>query len=198
MKFFPFATLAVALSTIALPRPAAATQKEIVAARAGAERPSNGLHVDVESDPTAFVFGGYSLHLGLGYRHLRLDLGGYAMDVPSFVEPNAGFDASFRGVGTKLQLFLFDEQTGGFVGVDAGISQLRVEETASGERQSQLQVGYGVNFGWRFPLPFGLHATPWLGISYTPNARDLHFARKTYEPNSVLVFPAVHLGYRFR
>jgi hypothetical protein len=53
-------------------------------ARASAAAAASPYHLDLETDPTAFVFRGYSLHAGLGYGHLRLDLGGYAMDLPSF------------------------------------------------------------------------------------------------------------------
>ncbi len=162
------------------------------------EKPTpSRFHVDLETDPTAFVFSGWSLHAGLGWKHVRLDLGVYAMDVPGFVETNKGFDASFRGAGAKLQLFLFDEQKGGFVGIDAGLAHLRADLQGSAHHASQNQTSTGVNFGWRFSLPYGLYATPWLGIGYSFDAKDMNVDGRTYRPNPVTIFPAVHLGYRF-
>ncbi len=154
-------------------------------------------HLDLETDPTAFAFRGYSLHIGLGWRRLRLDVGGYAMDVPGFAEANEGFESSFRGAGAKLQLFLFDQQQGGFVGLDAGMNQLQVEETKAPAKATQLQVSTGVNLGWRFALPWNLYATPWLGVSHSWNAPDISLGERTYHSQAVTFFPAVHLGYRF-
>ncbi len=182
----------LALSTLAIARTAAAAEGDPAPEKA---RPA--FHLDLETDPTAFVFRGGSLHAGLGYGRARLDLGAYAMDVPRFVESNEGFDGSFRGAGAKLQLFLFDEQKGGFVGVDAGLNHLRAEARDTGRHASQLQVSAGVNAGWRFVLPYGFYATPWIGVSTSFGASDMRVDGKTYTPNPVTVFPAVHLGYRF-
>lgn len=185
----------IALVTVSmLGAPAAASESTERAAAASEPEP---FHFDLETDPTAFAFRGYSLHAGLGFRRFRLDLGVYAMDVPSFAEPNEGFESSFRGAGAKWQYFLFDEQAGGFVGLDAGLNELRVEDTAGAARASQLQVSSGVNFGWRFALPFGFYATPWLGISYSFNADTLVVGNRSYEPQTLIFFPAVHLGYGF-
>ncbi|HET9930790.1 MAG TPA: hypothetical protein VFQ35_08890 [Polyangiaceae bacterium] len=172
-------------------------QERDVAPATSARAQRRAFHLDLETDPTAFAFNGYSLHAGLGYRHVRLDLGVYAMDVPGFVETNDGFESSFRGAGAKLQLFLFDEQKGGFVGIDGGMNQLRIQESRTSARDSQWQGSLGVNLGWRFVLPFGFYATPWLGLGYALNAKDMSVAGKTYNPNSFTIFPAVHVGYRF-
>jgi hypothetical protein len=166
-------------------------------APSGDRRERSAFHLDLEADPTAFVLRGYSLHAGLGVRHFRLDLGGYAMDVPAFADSNRGFDASFRGAGAKLQLFLFGEEEGGFVGIDGSVNELHVETQGTRHSQSQLQVDAGVNFGWRFALPFGFYVTPWLGISHSLNARDLTVDGNSYHPSAFTFFPAIHLGYRF-
>lgn len=187
--------LAAAASVLTLVAAATASAAEEPAPR---EQPSESrLHLDLETDPTAFVFGGYSLHAGIGWKHLRLDLGAYAMDMPGFMESNEGFESSFRGAGAKLQLFLFDEQEGGFVGVDGGLLHLRADLEGGAAHASQDQIGVGVNLGWRFALPYGLYATPWLGVGYSPNATDMLVDGKSYRANAVTCFPAVHLGYRF-
>lgn len=160
-------------------------------------RSAKPFHFDLETDPTAFIFRGYSLHVGLGWNRVRLDLGVYAMDVPGFVESNASFESSFRGAGVKLQLFLLEEQKGLFVGVDAGLAHLRADLQGSAHHGSQNQLSTGVNAGWRFALPHGLYATPWLGVGYALDTEDMKIGEKTYRPNPLTIFPAVHLGYRF-
>jgi hypothetical protein len=165
-------------------------------AEAPEDRPAPpAYHVDAEVDPTAYVLSGYSLHLGVGYRRVRLDLGAYAMALPSFASPNDAFDASFDGFGAKLQLFLLEEQTGPFVGVDAGVSRLLVERSGQAERQTQ--IGTGAHAGWRIGLPAGFYATPWIGVTYIWNTAPVSLAGATFEPSRVTVFPAIHLGYRF-
>lgn len=189
----PAAALATVITMLFAPSASAAEEGAPATDKPVASR----IHFDLETDPTAFVFRGYSLHAGLGWKHLRLDLGVYAMDLPGFMESNKGFESSFRGAGAKLQLFLFDEQKGGFVGIDGGINHLRADLEGTKHHASQDQVSTGVNLGWRFALPYGLYATPWFGVSYSFGARDMSVDGKAYRANAVTFFPAVHLGYRF-
>jgi hypothetical protein len=59
-------------------------------------------------------------------------------------------------------------------------------------------VNAGVNFGYRIELGAGFYVTPWLGVGVLLGADEVTLAGETYEPSSWLVFPAIHLGYRFR
>lgn len=155
-------------------------------------------HLDLEVDPTAYVFSGYSLHAGLGWKRARLDLGAFGMDMPSFAQSNNDFDVSFSGFGAKLQYFAFGEQRGGFVGVDGGVTWELAERTGSLMASRDRQVSLGVNAGWRFTLGDHFYATPWLGVSYAFGAQSTTLGGSTFEPARVNVFPAVHLGYRFQ
>jgi hypothetical protein len=187
-----------ACTAIGAVRPAAASETADGGAPTAPREPlQSRFGFDLEADPTAFVLGGYSLHAGLGWRGLRLDIGGYGMNVPELMHGNAGFDASFRGVGAKLQWFPFAERRGAFIGVDAGVAWLRVEPEGSDLSATQTQLGVGVNGGYRIDLPYGLYVTPWLGIGYTMNNRDLHVGERTFESSPISFFPAVHVGYRF-
>ncbi len=165
--------------------------------RAPRAQPPAGLHVDVEIDPTAYVLRGHSLHVGIGWRRVRLDLGAYGMTLPRAIHGNEGFGASFDGYGAKLQWFPFAEQTGAFVGVDAGLARplVQLEGTDLSRRSTQLSVG--VNAGWRFDLIGGLYATPWIGVGYNVGAKDVTLGGQTFEQSKWTVFPAIHLGYRF-
>lgn len=155
-------------------------------------------HFDLEVDPIAYALAGYSLHAGIGYEHLRLDLGAYAMALPELVHGNADFDVSFHGAGAKLQVFPFEPQSGFFVGVDAGVARMLAEQRASGLGAVDTQVSLGVNAGYRIEIAHGFYATPWLGIGYAFGAQDVDVMGSRLSAMPVTVFPAVHLGYRVR
>jgi hypothetical protein len=158
----------------------------------------SSLHFDGEIDPTAYALEGYSLHLGVGYRRLRVDLGAFAIAIPEFVHGNDGFDASFDGFGAKAQYFVFEEQRGAFVGVDAGLSRMLVTRDGTDLAARQTQVSVGVNAGYRIALPAGFYATPWLGVSYGFGAHDVTLGGATFKSSRVTIFPAIHFGYSFR
>src|SRR5262249_42230115 len=137
---------------------------------AAAEPPVRG---DVEVDPTAYVLSGYSVHVGVGWTRLRVDLGAFAIAVPRFVHGNDGFSSSVDGLGVKLQYFPFAEEHGGFVGVDAGFNRqlIRLDGTDLAAREEQLSLGAHV--GWRFEIGPSFYATPWIGLSYGFNVHDV-------------------------
>lgn len=155
-------------------------------------------HLDVEVDPTAYAFSGYSVHVGLGYRRVRLDLGIYAMDLPRFFHGNDGWDAAFHGAGAKVQWFPLAEQRGLFVDVSGGVSRERVTLEATGASRTDSVFGIGIDAGWRFALPYNFHVTPWAGVSYGIDADDVMLDGETFAKRKLVPFAAVHVGYRFR
>ncbi len=156
------------------------------------------IHGDVELDPTAYALSGYSIHVGIGYDHLRLDLGNFAMALPQFVHGDDGFDVAFDGYGAKLQYWFRDDQTGLFAGVDAGVVRVHAKLQGSDLAADDTQIGAGVQAGYRLSLPAGFYATAWLGVGYAFSADDVMLGGKTYDPSPLTVFPAIHLGYRFQ
>jgi hypothetical protein len=159
---------------------------------------TSGFHADFEVDPTAYVFQGHSLHVGLGWKKLRLDLGAFALALPDALVGHEDFSVAFDGYGLKLQYFPFAEQRGAFVGIDAGVARPFVRRKGTDLAVRRTEYNAGVNFGWRFVFGERFYATAWLGLS-RPLARDpVTLAGSTYEGSALTVFPAVHLGYRFR
>lgn len=158
---------------------------------------SLGFHADVEVDPTAYALQGYSLHVGVGHRRWRVDLGAFAMALPRVVHGNPGFDARFDGFGAKVQYFVWAEQRGLFVGADVGLSRLSVERRRSDLAAAEHQVSAGINAGYRFVLPRDFYVTTWLGVGYAFGADDVSLGGRTFEAQTLIIFPAVHLGYRF-
>jgi hypothetical protein len=156
------------------------------------------IHGDVEVDPTAYALSGNSIHVGIGYEHLRLDLGNFALALPQLVHGEDGFDVAFDGFGAKLQWFPRDAQTGVFLGVDAGVVRVHARLQGTAMSDDDLEVQTGVDVGYRFALPAGFYITSWIGVGYAWSTKDVMLGGKTYEPSPITVFPAVHLGYRFR
>lgn len=157
--------------------------------------PSESLKVDVEVDPLAYALSGFSLHAGLAYKHLRVDLGNYGMTLPRFAQPNREFDVSFVGFGLKAQYFFLASQAGLFAGADAGITRSHLVRSKSSEHADFSRVGVGVHGGYRIDLFAGVYITPWVGFSYTFAQPALNLGDATYRPSSFSVFPAIHVGY---
>ncbi|MBK8691988.1 MAG: hypothetical protein IPN17_06695 [Deltaproteobacteria bacterium] len=198
MKHTPRAlvvTAALALTTITAAS-AQAQDRSPTAAAAPAAQPSR-LHLDVEIDPTAYILRGYSLHVGIGWRRLRVDLGAYAMAMPEFMHGNPDFDVSFHGFGVKAQLFPSRSSADSSSASTPASRRPLVQRRETDLARCGLQVSVGAHVGWRFPIIAGLYVTPWIGVSYSFNAQDVTLANRTYANNPITVFPAVHIGYRF-
>lgn len=72
-------------------------------------------------------------------------------------------------------------------GAQAGQHTGATEREAFRSVAAQACVGLGV-----------VEVTPWTGVSRCFIVRDITLGDATYESNPITVFPAVHLGYRFR
>lgn len=58
--------------------------------------------------------------------------------------------------------------------------------------------GAGIDVGWRINLPAGFYLKPWVGFDFTFNPRDVTLGGQTFKGSIFNVFPAIHIGYRFR
>lgn len=176
----------------------AASLSFLVLAACAAAAHADPLRGDVEIDPTAYVLDGSSLHVGIVHRHVRVDLGVFGLALPRFVHGDDAFDASFSGYGVKLQFFVRDDQAGLFAGVDAAAIRMTVERRGTDLAVVDRQLATGLNVGYRFTLPASFYATAWLGVGYVWGADDVTIGGATFEAMRINVFPAIHLGYRFR
>ncbi|HYP99885.1 MAG TPA: hypothetical protein VER96_14515 [Polyangiaceae bacterium] len=160
--------------------------------------PERRFHADLELDPTAYVLDGFSLHVGLGWDALRIDLGVFGLAVPEFVHRQRDFDVAFDGYGVKAQYFPFAKQRGLFVGVDAAYSRALIRLRGSELAARDNQLALGMNAGVRCYVAGDFYITPWLGVGHSFGADDVSLGGKTFAANPLLIFPAVHLGYRLR
>lgn len=163
----------------------------------GVETRDDALRVDVEFDPLAYVFGGYSVHVGIGTGHFRFDLGAFALDLPTWAHGGDGFSVGFDGFGVKAHAFLDGSGAGGFVGLSAGLVHTLVARDGTGLAQRDTHFSAGVELGWLFRVAGGFYVKPWVGVGWDFGAEDVTLADQTLEARPLQVFPTLHLGWAF-
>ncbi len=151
---------------------------------------------DIEIDPSAYVLGGHSLHLGFGNGHYRVDIGTFGLKVPQALHGDDNYDVEFSGLGVKLD-YLFGHYAGWFVGLEAASSDMTYTRTTSNETTLRRQISLGPRFGYRIMYSRNITITPWLGVAFNLEHEDVILDGERFESEAVSFFPAVHLGWRF-
>ncbi len=151
---------------------------------------------DIEVDPIAYVFGGHSLHVGFGWGRVRLDLGAFGMDVPTFFHGNEGVDIDFAGFGVKADVFLSEDRSGPFAGLGAGLVTMHTRDEASSLSREASRAQVGARIGYLLDLAGGFYVTPWVSVDHVFGGGDFELAGKTVKDSEWVVFPTVHLGFR--
>lgn len=161
--------------------------------------PASGdrLQFDLEADPLAYLAAGSSLHLGLRWQRLRLDLGAFSADIPHLVHGQSDFSDRFHGWGIKLDVALREDGAGPFVGVEASLLVDDLVDERTDLHARSRSVTAGLRAGWRFELPARFYLVPWLGVGLRGGERDVQVGERTFERGPWTVFPTIHVGYRF-
>ncbi len=167
------------------------------ATSAFAQDSASKLVADFEVDPLAYGLQGHSLHVGLGWERYRVDLGSFALELPSSLHGQDGFESGFTGYGAKFDVFFKKTQSGAFVGLDASLARAFVTHQQSQISRRLWQGNVGVRAGYRFDLPADFFVSPWVSLTYNPLAKDVKIDGDTYKTPDFGVFPTVHLGRRF-
>lgn len=170
----------------------------LLATAAAATAVAEPLRADVEVDPAAYALSGNSLHVGLGVGPWRVDLGNFALALPQWVHGDDDFEVSFDGYGAKLHYFLHDDQTRLYAGVAVSTARVHIRRRRSALSEDDVQYGTAIEVGYRLALPRGFHVTAWLGVGAAWSADSVALEDDTFEPSRLTLFPAVHVGYRFR
>jgi hypothetical protein len=153
--------------------------------------------LDVEVDPIAYALSGYSAHLGVTWKRLRLDVGVFALEIPETLHGTDGVDVWGHGFGAKLDYYITQRDTGLFAGVQLSRMTEKLTDRATMEEHSASHITIGARIGYRYEFGRGFYVLPWLGVDVSMSSRDQRVADKSYEPGAVLLFPTVHLGKRF-
>lgn len=151
----------------------------------------------VETDPFAYVFGGYSLHAAVETASLRFSLGAFAVDQPASIHGNDGFSNYASGFGLKADYFFRSTDGGLHVGLSTDVIREEIRHEATNDRHDRRILLAGGRVGYRLALYDGLYLDPWVGVSYVFGAEDVRLGGERYASTPVLIFPTIHLGYRF-
>jgi hypothetical protein len=153
--------------------------------------------VEVEVDPFAYAFNGFSLHLAKVLGSARVNVGTFGLDVPRAYHGNEGWSSTMRGAGVKVD-YLGSRIDGFFAGVDGGYMRNRYVLATEGDSEARHVLGLGVRGGYRQPIGGSrLYVAPWVGISYNFDGDDVMIAGDEFKRSAVAPFATVHIGWRF-
>jgi hypothetical protein len=153
--------------------------------------------VEVEVDPIAYVASGFSLHVAKVFGPVRLNVGTFGADIPSWLHGNEGWTSTMRGVGVKLD-HVGATSAGFFVGAEGGYMRMAYRFLSEGENVTRDVVGVGLRGGYRLPLGGrGLYVAPWVGVGYNFDGPAVEVGGEEFERSPISIFPTVHIGWRF-
>lgn len=160
------------------------------------------LGLEIESDPIAFIFNGYSVHLGYTFKDLRTSVGVFGIETPGMFLDNDAFSVFTSGYDAKLD-YLFGNQRGLFVGTQLTYAKDDITFRESSEEQHIWGYSVGLRSGYRFMLGKketnykGLYIVPWIAVLRSFNVQEIQLGSETYKQQAWSLFPTVHLGWRF-
>ena len=151
----------------------------------------------VETDPFAFAFGGYSLHLGRDFGEVRTQVGVFSANYPNFMKNNTNFAVKMQGYGAKFDYY-GQKSAGWFIGVSMSSNRVKYTLSSSGDSITQNQLLGSVRAGYRFEFAKRFYVAPWLSLGQdllTP--RTVIINDQLYRKHNWVPFATVHLGAKF-
>jgi len=158
---------------------------------------AQSLKMDIDIDPFAYVFNGFSVHAGFNTQNIRYDIGLFGIEVPEAFHGNEGFNNYMWGAGAKADYYFKGTKSGLFTGFGVDLTNSRVRLEENGSESSAVQFAAGLNFGYKVSISNHFFVKPWFGLSYLFNADDIVVDGRTFEQASIRPFPTVHIGWMF-
>lgn len=152
-----------------------------------------------EIDPFAYMYDGYSVHVGKQTGPLRLDLGVFAMDIPEFAEEymydSEDFDIKFKGLGIKLDYFI---EKNIFIGLDSNVQKREYIHHTTNSKVEKTVAFVGVRTGFNYELNKNLYFSPWFGVSKNITGNEkITVSTSSVETGEYDYFLTAHIGYKF-
>jgi hypothetical protein len=143
-------------------------------------------------------------------RHLRVGVGGFGLDFPSFLVPHLdrtgedGWDLNVRAAMVFVGYFFNEERTGLYVGSYAGYleSQHTRSDTMGEANEHNLTALPTIGYQW-FPFApasqlHGFYLQPWAGATFwLPVGGTTTLGAHTFKDPHLIPIAAVHVGYEF-
>jgi hypothetical protein len=171
------------------------------------DRGARRLWFDVELDPFAYLFEGYSLHVGLRTSQVRVDLGAFAAKYPAMLSANPDLEGRGRGAGLKVDWrpfqrpeissrWLTELGRGAFVGASTSYAWLDVRDPVTTISASQFHIHTALRAGWDVPIAAGFYVVPWASVAYVFGAEPIALGNQTWDTHQISLFATVHAGWR--
>jgi hypothetical protein len=157
---------------------------------------------EIEADPLAYVLKGYSLHAAVTYNNFRTSIGTFAIDQPDFFTGNKAISVYSSGFDLKTD-YLFKKINGMHAGLQVTYGKERIGLKTGGDKQDLWGMNIGARIGYRFMFGKpennyqGFYINPWIALIYSPDPKNITKGVEEYRQSSILLFPAVHVGWRF-
>ena len=158
--------------------------------------------LEVEVEPAAFIFRGYSLNVGYQTGPLRFSVKSFAVNQPTLIVGNTYFAVESSGIGFEVD-YLFRPRSTPFLGLLSDYHSDQVftgSSTGSGLRRS---VSAGLRLGYRyFPAQpgsryRGIYLSGSVAAFSKLGSSDVEVAGHRYGRRALYVIPAVNVGYHF-
>lgn len=168
--------------------------------------------VSIDTDPTTFPLGGFSGWLmakPAGTSHLRVGVGGFGIDFPSFLVPHLDRGTGEDGWGLTVRAamgfasYQFGDRRGWYIGAYSGylVSRHTREDTMGVADRDNITVLPAVGYQW---FPFhdgalkGVYVQPWAGATiWIPVGGTSTLGGKTFKDPFVIPLAAAHVGFEF-
>jgi len=155
---------------------------------------------EVEVDPIAFALKGYSAHVGPRIGSWKFDVNTASEDFTSdqtktFLN-QANFLAKFVSYGAKVD-YIGESGKGWHVGIQYDSSNWSYTSTINNQSATNVVQDVGPRIGYRFARG-NFYVDPWIAILKNISGTNaVNVGGQTFQPQSFLIFPTVHLGFRF-
>lgn len=159
-------------------------------------------NLEIETDPLAYLFRGYSAHASVTYGNLRYSVGVYGIEPPDFLKGNDAFDVFASGFDFKTD-YLFGSAKGFHAGIQATYGMDRIGLMDTTYREDLWGISIGIRGGYRFMFGKaenqyrGFYITPWAALMYHPSPKTVHHGDADYKQAAWFPFPTFHVGWRF-
>ena len=167
--------------------------------------------IEVETDPSYFVYKGYSVDIAVATQRMLFRALPFQTDVPSvFQGGNKNFKQTLRGFAIDVDYFFLKKETKGFfAGVTFSYSKDAITNQINNQQISNNHSNAGFRFGYRW-FPFykkrhkqiggredGFFITPFIAPLFN-FGDNLNFADgRVYKYSPFLPFGGVHVGWKF-
>jgi hypothetical protein len=161
---------------------------------------SQGLGMEIEVDPIAYILSGYSFHLGEYVSSWKFDVNTaseqFNQSETKSLLSNSNFTTKFTSYGAKLD-YIGVSQVGIHVGLQWDYMRWTYTNVSNAQKAKNTIQDLGVRIGYRFGSG-AFYLDPWIALLYNFQGTDsVAVAGQSYRPQHVQVFPTVHLGWRF-